>query len=632
MNSLGTVTLTLADTVTLADAKEVIQVLNAATIGALAGRGIDIIDSTSADNALSLRVDQYQALGTVALTQSDTVTLADAKANIETLDVVALGLLGGNGVDVIDATDDALSLSVAKFKALARDPSKKVALTQADVVTLADTGSEIAKLSASEIADLGARFVDRIDASSDLALTVAQYRALGAVSLTAANKVTIADTGANIALLSATEIGNLAANGIDFIDSISSDNALSLRLDQYQQLGAVKLTASDVVTLADTGANIASLTPDQFRALAAGGVDKIDLTNNAVDLTLAQYKGAIATVTFAADDKVSFENVRDFNHDGRSDVVLQSSVTGDVYLWNMDGKSLVSYGYFGWTPGSNWVAKATGDFDNNGYADVLLQNSLDGACYIWEKAGPDSGSSVNNSLSGKGFVGWTPGADWKVVGSGDFNGDHTSDILLQNDIDGSCYIWEVDSKKPLEGANALKASGFVGWTPGPDWEAKGIGDFNGDGVSDILLQNAKNGDCFVWEVDGSKPLSGAGSIKESGYIGWKAGLDWQAKAVGDFNNDGKDDVLLQNAKDGSCYIWELNGVNGLVDSGFVGWAPGTTWQVKSSGDFNGDGKSDVLLQNSVTNECYVWQLNGTGALVGAGYVGWDPASEWHALV
>lgn len=57
-----------------------------------------------------------------------------------------------------------------------------------------------------------------------------------------------------------------------------------------------------------------------------------------------------------------------------------------------------------------------------------------------------------------------------------------------------------------------------------------------------------------------------------------------------------------------------------------------TWQVKSSGDFNGDGKSDVLLQNSVTNECYVWQLNGTGALVGAGYVGWDPSSEWHALV
>jgi hypothetical protein len=128
-----------------------------------------------------------------------------------------------------------------------------------------------------------------------------------------------------------------------------------------------------------------------------------------------------------------------------------------------------------------------------------------------------------------------------------------------------------------------------------------------------------------------KGLNGSGALKDSGFIGWAPGVDWQAKGVGDFNGDGKDDVLLQNAKDGSVYIWDLDGKN-LVDSGFVGWAPGKDWQVKSTGDYNGDGKSDVLLQNVVDGSCYVWELNGTNALVDHGFVGWAAGAGWQILV
>jgi hypothetical protein len=116
-----------------------------------------------------------------------------------------------------------------------------------------------------DIIDLGAGLVDRIDASGPLALTVEQYRALGAVALTAANTVTLADTAANLALLSRTEIGLLGARGIDYIDA--TDNALSLSLDQYLNLGVVKLTASDTVSLADTAANIGTLSLAQLRGL-----------------------------------------------------------------------------------------------------------------------------------------------------------------------------------------------------------------------------------------------------------------------------------------------------------------------------------------------------------------------------
>ncbi len=68
-----------------------------------------------------------------------------------------------------------------------------------------------------------------------------------------------------------------SANGIDIIDA--TDNVLSLTVAQYQALGTVTLTAADVrVTLADTGANIAALTAaDRFGGLGVrNGIDNID--------------------------------------------------------------------------------------------------------------------------------------------------------------------------------------------------------------------------------------------------------------------------------------------------------------------------------------------------------------------
>ena len=45
--------------------------------------------------------------------------------------------------------------------------------------------------------------------------------------------------------------------------------------------------------------------------------------------------------------------------------------------------------------------------------------------------------------------------------------------------------------------------------PGPTWHAIGTGDFDGDGHSDILWQNASTGQASIWEMDGNT-LSAAG--------------------------------------------------------------------------------------------------------------------------
>ena len=51
-----------------------------------------------------------------------------------------------------------------------------------------------------------------------------------------------------------------------------------------------------------------------------------------------------------------------------------------------------------------------------------------------------------------------------------------------------------------------------------------------------------------------------------------------------------------------------------------------------AGDVNGDGKSDILLQNVRDGACYVWELDGLSLVSGgAGYVGWAPGADWHAV-
>jgi len=92
----------------------------------------------------------------------------------------------------------------------------------------------------------------------------------------------------------------------------------------------------------------------------------------------------------------------------------------------------------------------------------------------------------------------------------------------------------------------------------------------------------------------------------------------------DFNGDGKSDILWQNTS-GQAGIWEMNGTN-MIGAAQVGSNPGTSWQVKASGDFNGDGFADILWQNT-NGQAGIWEMNGTN-IIGAAQVGSNPGTSW----
>jgi predicted Zn-dependent protease len=155
----------------------------------------------------------------------------------------------------------------------------------------------------------------------------------------------------------------------------------------------------------------------------------------------------------------------------------------------------------------------------------------------------------------------------------DFNGDGTSDILLQNSS-GWLVNWTMQN-------GSMSSWQSLGVQTG--WSAKGTGDFNHDGTTDILLQNSSG-----WVVNWTMQN---GSMSSWQSLGVQTG--WNVVGTGDFNHDGTTDVLLQN-NSGWLVNWTMQ--NGSMSS-WQSLGVQTGWSVKGTGDFNHDGTTDVVLEN-----------------------------------
>jgi hypothetical protein len=221
-----------------------------------------------------------------------------------------------------------------------------------------------------------------------------------------------------------------------------------------------------------------------------------------------------------------------------------------------------------------------------------------------------------NTLVGGGPVTPNPGSSWTEIGTGDFNDDGHSDILWQNASTGQASIWDMNG-------NSLIGGGPVSPNPGPAWKAVGTGDFTDDGFSDdILWQNTSSGQVSIWEMSGNK-LAGGGPVTPD------PGPAWKAVGTGDFDDDHHSDVLFQNTSTGQLSIWEMDG-NKLIGGGPVSPNPGPNWHAIGTGDFNKDGSSDILLQNKSTGQVSIWEMHGN-TLMGGGPVSPNPGTSWRAV-
>ena len=71
------------------------------------------------------------------------------------------------------------------------------------------------------------------------------------------------------------------------------------------------------------------------------------------------------------------------------------------------------------------------------------------------------------------------------------------------------------------------------------------------------LARTDTGQTVIWHMNGA-------TIQSSGATSTQAGLDWTVVGVGDTNGDGRDDILLQRASDGMVAVWAMNGTTRVV--------------------------------------------------------------------
>jgi hypothetical protein len=190
-----------------------------------------------------------------------------------------------------------------------------------------------------------------------------------------------------------------------------------------------------------------------------------------------------------------------------------------------------------------------------------------------------------------------PSTRWKALGVGDFNGDNRTDVFWYNTRTGQTSAWLIDGGSVLEFTNYIKVPSNSGWS------VKGFGDFNGDGRTDVFWHNTKTGATSAWLVNG-------GTVLEfTNYGVMNAAAGWKVKGYGDFNADGRSDVLWHNTKTGEVSAWLLDGstVRAATDYGSMDPA---LWKLSGLGDINGDGRTDVLWYNARTRETSAWLLDG----------------------
>jgi hypothetical protein len=208
---------------------------------------------------------------------------------------------------------------------------------------------------------------------------------------------------------------------------------------------------------------------------------------------------------------------------------------------------------------------------------------------------------------------------WEIAGTGDFDGDTDTDILWRNYGAGAFSGWNVIWY--MNGAGGIDGYGYLYGITDLDWKIVGTGDFDGDTDTDILWRNTGTGSFsgwnVIWYMDGE-------DISGYGYLYGISDLDWRIVGTGDFNRDGELDILWRNTGTGSFsgwnVVWYMAGES-ISGYGYLYGITDLSWEIAGTGDFNSDGYVDILWRHYGAGGLQGW--NCIWYMQGESIIGYD---------
>jgi hypothetical protein len=287
--------------------------------------------------------------------------------------------------------------------------------------------------------------------------------------------------------------------------------------------------------------------------------------------------------------------VGDFTGNGFDDIVGRVQETGDWWVAVNDGTgNFASQRWGRWSSSVEWLDVVVGDFDGDQRADIAGRVASNGDWWVARS----TGSGFVNQRWGR----WSAGAEtWTDVMVGRFDGDQADDIVGRHVATGDWWV-----ALGSQSESAFTNGRWGRWTTAVTWLDVLVGDFNGDGQDDVVGRVASNGDWWVARSTGD------GFVNQR-WGRWSAGAEtWTDVLVGRFDDDRADDLVGRHVATGDWWV----ALGSESESAFTNerwgrWSTAVTWLDVQVGDFNGDGRADVVGRVASNGDWWVALANET---------------------
>ena len=289
--------------------------------------------------------------------------------------------------------------------------------------------------------------------------------------------------------------------------------------------------------------------------------------------------------------------IDDLDGDTKSDIVFVNPSNNNLFGWLFDGLALKQYALFDGQGQAGCTFQGVGDIDGDGKADVLWRNTATGLFSVSLLDGLQYVETVS--------FGHNPGNQWRTLAFTDISGDAKADILFFNAQTSQIAAWILDGP-------AISSGAVLGALTGA--KPLGVGDFDGDGMRDILWRKA-NGEIWAWMLEGT-------AIRQNSRVENFAatiGTVWQVPIIADFDGDEKDDVIWRNTTNGMVTSWLMDGPR-RVNSAVLHAGIPLDWAIEASPDLDGDGRRDLLWRSRSTGTTALWRMENYNSYSGGLFI------------
>jgi hypothetical protein len=277
----------------------------------------------------------------------------------------------------------------------------------------------------------------------------------------------------------------------------------------------------------------------------------------------------------------------DLDGDGHSDVITRDAA-GSYEVTLLGDKGPIARTALGQVPPAGASLAGSGDLDGDGKADLVWSDPSAGGLQLWLMNGAVPSATRALPLGGR-----------SLVAVADFDGDGKADLLLN--AGGTLELWPMDGLQTGVTTSGIASLGSS--------QVVGAADLNQDGRADLVLATR--------DASGTRysvaTLLGARLTSTFALPLPAAGLT--LVAAGPCGGGGAPGLLWQSPASGGLMLWSLARRRVASQEALDVTLP-ADWELVATGDFSGDGRTDLLVRPKNAGALVVIALDGPSMVGG----------------